>query len=284
IVRSIDGKTVNDWSDITTLVVLSGGRDAAGRPEARFAVERAGKLVNLVVHPRLTGADHARQVGIGPAFTAILHKITPGSAADQAGFKSDDQLDSVDGIKIASIGPFLEYLQGKKGAPVTVQVVRGGQPLALTLTPISGANGSFGFASYSSPTRIGHPSPFKLVWDEAVRTARTLISLLNPHSDVGLSKMSGVIGIVHIYHDEAQQGILPIMLLTILINVNLAILNLLPIPVLDGGQMVFATIGWIRGRSLPVNFIMTTQSVFMVLILLMMVYIGYFDVLRLMHS
>jgi regulator of sigma E protease len=72
--------------------------------------------------------------------------------------------------------------------------------------------------------------------------------------------------------------------LTILINVNLAILNLLPIPVLDGGQMVFATIGWIRGRSLPVNFIMTAQSVFMVLILILMVYIGYFDVQRLMHS
>jgi len=284
IIRSIDGKSVQDWSDITSLVVLSAGRDAAGHPEAHFSVDRAGKLLNLTVHPQLTGADNARQVGIGPAFTTILHRFTPGSAAEKAGFKNNDQLDLMDGTKIMSFSAFFEYLQSKKGAPVAVQVLRDGKPVTITIAPIAGPNGLFGFANYSLPTKIGHPSPFKLVWDEAVRTGRTLVSLLNPHSDVGLSKMSGVIGIVHIYHDEAQQGILPIMLLTILINVNLAILNLLPIPVLDGGQMVFATIGWVRGRSLPVNFIMTTQSVFMVLILIMMVYIGYFDVLRLMHS
>jgi regulator of sigma E protease len=284
IIRSIDGKAVQDFSDITALVVLSGSRDAAGHPEARFQVERAGKTLDLTLHPRLTGADNARQVGIGPAFTPIVHKVTAGSAADKAGFKDGDVLDRMEGAKITSISPFFEYLQAKKGAPAPIQVLRDGRPVTLTLTGAAGANGLFGFASFTSPTKIGHPSPFKLVWDEAVRTGRTIASLLNPHSDVGLSKMSGVIGIVHIYHDEAQQGLIPIMGLTILINVNLAILNLLPIPVLDGGQMVFATIGWIRGRSLPVNFIMTAQSVFMVLILILMVYIGYFDVQRLMHS
>jgi regulator of sigma E protease len=54
---------------------------------------------------------------------------------------------------------------------------------------------------------------------------------------------------------------------------NLAIFNLLPIPVLDGGQILFATIARLRGRPLPVNFIMTTQSVFMLLFLMMFVYV-----------
>ena len=67
---------------------------------------------------------------------------------------------------------------------------------------------------------------------------------------------------------------------TILVNVNLAIFNLLPMPVLDGGQMLFATIGRLRGRALPLNFIMTAQSVFMVLLLSMIVYVSFFDVRR----
>jgi len=284
VILSIDGKTVQDFGDITALIVMSGGRDAAGRPEAHFKIERAGKILDLTVHPRLTGAENARQIGIGQALTPIVHTVVTGSPADKAGFKDGDVLDQIDGTKITSLSVFFDYLQGKKSAPVAIQVLRGGQPITLNLAGPAGANGLYGFASFSSPTKLGHPSPFKLVWDEAVRTGRTIASLLNPHSDVGLSKMSGVIGIVHIYHDEAQQGLVPVMLLTILINVNLAILNLLPIPVLDGGQMVFATIGWIRGRSLPINFIMTTQSVFMVLILILMVYIGYFDVQRLIHS
>ena len=109
---------------------------------------------------------------------------------------------------------------------------------------------------------------------------RTLGSLINPHSDTGLSKLSGAVGIVHYIHDAAQVGLPLVMMLTVLLNVNLAVLNLLPIPVLDGGQILFATLARLRGRALPANFIITTQSVFVVLILAMMVYVSVFDVRR----
>jgi regulator of sigma E protease len=71
---------------------------------------------------------------------------------------------------------------------------------------------------------------------------------------------------------------------TILVNVNLAIFNLLPIPVLDGGHMLFATIARIRGRALPTNFVMAAQSVFMVLLFSMIIYVSVFDVRRLVHD
>ena len=66
----------------------------------------------------------------------------------------------------------------------------------------------------------------------------------------------------------------------ILVNVNLAIFNLLPVPVLDGGQILFATIGRIRRRELPASFIIATQSAFMVLILSLILYVSFFDVQR----
>jgi regulator of sigma E protease len=92
--------------------------------------------------------------------------------------------------------------------------------------------------------------------------------------------MSGPIGIVHYFSSAASAGLLAVINLTIMINVGLACLNLLPIPVLDGGHMLFATIGRLRGRSLPTNFIVNTQVVFSVLLLSMVLYISVFDVRR----
>jgi regulator of sigma E protease len=71
-----------------------------------------------------------------------------------------------------------------------------------------------------------------------------------------------------------------VLMFAILINVNLGILNLLPIPVLDGGQIVFATIAQLRGRALPFRFVMAAQSVFFVLLLSMILYVSIFDVRR----
>ncbi|MEI6051951.1 MAG: site-2 protease family protein, partial [Opitutaceae bacterium] len=82
-------------------------------------------------------------------------------------------------------------------------------------------------------------------------TVRTLWSLVNPNSDIVLNKLAGPVGIFRIFHSAAEAGIRAVLMFTILININLAVFNLLPIPVLDGGQMLFATIGKLRGRALP---------------------------------
>ena len=129
-----------------------------------------------------------------------------------------------------------------------------------------------------------HPSPFEQVGDSIAKTFRTLGALLNPRSDIGLSHLSGPIGIISNFVDVSRAGLPFALWFTILVNVNLAILNLLPVPVLDGGQMLFATIGRLRGRPLPVNFIMTTQSVFVVLLFSMMLYLSVFDVRRIVRD
>ena len=81
-------------------------------------------------------------------------------------------------------------------------------------------------------------------------------------------------------HQQAQWDFRRALWFVILVNVNLAIFNLLPVPVLDGGQILFATIGRIRRRELPANFIIATQSAFMVLILSLILYVSFFDVQR----
>ena len=71
-------------------------------------------------------------------------------------------------------------------------------------------------------------------------TWRTLASLVHPHSDIGISKLSGPVGIIRVFHLAAQADIRIVLWFTILVNINLAVFNLLPIPVLDGGHMLFA--------------------------------------------
>jgi regulator of sigma E protease len=93
--------------------------------------------------------------------------------------------------------------------------------------------------------------------------------------------MSGPVGIVNNLSIFASIGFKKLLWFVVFINVNLAILNLLPIPVLDGGHMVFATIEKLRGKPLPVAFLERSQMLFVVLLFSFMLYVTFFDFQRL---
>ena len=94
--------------------------------------------------------------------------------------------------------------------------------------------------------------------------------------------MSGPVGIVDHLSVFAKIGFKKLLWFVVFVNVNLAILNLLPIPVLDGGHMLFATIEKLRGRPLPIAFLERTQLVFIALIFSFMLYVTFFDLRRLL--
>ena len=113
-----------------------------------------------------------------------------------------------------------------------------------------------------------------------ITTWETLGALFNSRSDINLSHMSGPAGIIRIFYNSAQYDILFVIWLTVLININLAIFNLLPIPVLDGGHILFATISKIKKEALPPNLVASIQGGFMLLLFSLMIYVTFFDVNR----
>jgi regulator of sigma E protease len=205
--------------------------------------------------------------------------VAAGSAAGRAGILANDRILEVNGTPVMNIDGWADALAADSKAPARILVLRGGSRVELLMPPRTGAHELAG-VDFSVGYHLSHPSPFAQIAQQVNRTLLTLWGLINPNSDVGLSKVAGPVGIVRIFHEAADAGIRYVLMFTILVNVNLAIFNLLPVPVLDGGQMLFATIGRLRGRTLPVNFIMTAQSIFIMLLFSMIVYVTIYDVRR----
>lgn len=280
VVKAIDGVRINEWYELMHTLMTSSGRTEDGQPKAVFTIERAGKEQTLTLYPKLTGADKDRRVGIAPGYELIVHAVTPGSLADKAGFKAGDTLLEINGTAILQIVTYQEIVERAAKDGFDVTVLREGKTLSLRMPAQAEAKAGHGF-TFTTGFHTIHPSPFAQIWEHTSMTFRTLGSLINPKSDIGLSKVSGPVGIMRIFHNAAEAGMIPILMFTILVNVSLAVFNLLPIPVLDGGHILFATIAKLRGKALPTNLIVSVQSVFMVLLLSMIAYVSIFDVRRL---
>ncbi|HZZ18300.1 MAG TPA: RIP metalloprotease RseP [Opitutaceae bacterium] len=279
VVKSIDGHPISNWDDLHDTLIMGSGRDTAGGRSTTFAISRAGKPMEITLHPILTGEEHLRQVGVLPGYTISLQAVEPNSVAEKAGLKANDAIETVNGVPVMNFAGFSDELSAQPNKESTLGILRAGAHTTVVL-PAHVDFAQLANNEFSSGSKIVHPSPFAQIEVPFIMTIRTVWDLINPHSDIGLNKVSGPLGIVHNFHMAAEAGIRTVLRLTILINVNLAILNLLPIPVLDGGQIVFATIGRLRGRQLPVNFVVTMQSVFVVLIVSFVVYVSVFDVRR----
>ena len=279
VVRKIDGNPISDWEELNDTLVMGSGRDAAGNPTSVFEVERAGRTLVLTLHPRLSGDERWRRIGIMPGYDLNVHSVEPNTAAAKAGLLPGDRIISIGGSAIMNLAGLGEELSVAPSEPAHLGVVRNGRTIDIVVPPRS-AGLPVGDIEFLAGYHMTHPSPFTQIAQPFMLTLRTVWELINPRSDIGLSKVSGPVGIVHIFHAATEAGLRAVMRFTILINVNLAVLNLLPVPVLDGGQILFATIGRLRGRALPVNFVVAVQSAFMVLILSMVLYISIFDVRR----
>lgn len=254
-------------NDLTYLNLLSD----RGAETLELVVKRADQLVTLTVPPR----PHPKVVGL--VRDSIAHRL---------GIRNGDLLTAINGTPVTTSRQFTETVNDRVDEALTLTVVREAEKMEITI-PARPDKAKIGIVvsqslgeTYTEDMRQIRVNPINQCIGVVKDSYRTLSSLVNPRSDIGLPLMSGPIEIVRIYHQVAKSGLSYVVLLTIIVNISLAIFNVLPIPVLDGGHMLFATIAKLRNRPLPVNFLMTTQSVFMMLLLTMVLYVSFFNVRR----
>ncbi len=281
-IAAIDGNPVRTWDEMRQMLFTGAGRTSDGRPQAELTVIRGEETLTLSARPVLAGDERMRMLGVSPWQQLTVAELAPGSLFERAGLRPADRLVAFDGAPLTSLATFEERLVAAAGREARLEIEREGAPLALPLAlPAKDRLGAeLGGIGFDPELVMLHPTPLKQVTDNVKMTFRTLWSLLHRHSDVGISKLSGPIGIARVFHITAQADIRYVLWFTIVVNVNLAIFNLLPLPVLDGGHMLFATIGKLRGRALPAGFIHAAQTVFVVALLSMMIYVSFFDVRR----
>ncbi len=284
IILRVDGQRVGDWMQLNNAIMTGTGREENGRAYAELEILRDGDTMEMTVYPVLVTSEAIRHIGVDPGVDLVVLDVQKNMPAYAAGLQAGDVLHALDGQDIQSSAFLSVYLSEHAGGPIDLTVLRDGEEVTLPIEPRIAEGETtprFGFAyTYEAEKVRVHRNPVEQLGIMANTMRMTLYALIHTDSDVKVRNMSGPVGIVHGLSTMARYGVIDLIWFLALINVNLAIINLLPIPVLDGGHMLFATISKIIGRPLPVPLMEKVQAAFMVLLLGMIVYISFFDVGR----
>ena len=231
------------------------GRTFHGKPVlSRAIVVSAGPVANFILAAVLFSISFAVQ---GEPGDPVVHSVIPGSAAEHAGLQPGDRIEKIGSRKISNFEDIVRVVSASPGKPLQVTIERGGSDRAVDVTPASqddGGGGKLGVLGISGALRpvgpigavadgIGH------TWDVAVQTLTGVWQIIV--GERGTAGLGGPLRIAQLSGQVAQNGIISLVTFMALLSVNLGLINLFPIPILDGGHLVFYLLEALRGRPLP---------------------------------
>lgn len=292
-ILEVDGKRVTRFFGMNDSVSWAVVRSEGETIPVKF--ERAGQMQTAHVAPYKAESrgwfrrKSVRQLLVQPAETTVIEKVEPDSPAASAGLRPGDIIRGFNQQAIYSRAALFDYIQKHPGETLTLEVERSGSRLEVPIKPVplptEDDQGKkqmlprIGIA-WDSELTISHPTPIELVYNSVTSTLNTLGAVISPKSDVGLQHLSGPVGIGRIYFlfFQSEHGWQLVLWLSVVLNVNLAILNMLPIPVLDGGHILFGVIESVRRKPLNMRVLEYVQGLCTLLIIGLIVYITFFDV------
>lgn len=222
--------------------------------------------------------------GVGPVSIAGLYGEN--SPAERAGLKKGDIIVSLNGERVTSDDQFIHILRQNGVKPVEIAYKRDEVPGTALVTPVIPLSpkqeepraliGASPFQELVVNRDIIKPGPVKQIRETVKMMWLTIVSVVSPDSSIGIQHLSGPIGIGKLQYFLLQMDypVLRIMAFLVLLNINLAILNMLPFPVLDGGHIVLATMEWIAKRPVRVKLLEVIQLAFVFLLFGVMIYVS----------
>lgn len=257
-------------------------------------LQRGLQTIELIVSPTTAERDgwkrkELKQIGIASSQTPVIAQVLPNSPAQKAGLKSSDIVQKINGqdmYSLADVSTLMKTLDPK--LPINLEVLRGNTMINLSLTkevlkdaPDKQTTPRIGILwDDRGITKLAYPNPFEQISASIKTMIATLEAVFSPTSGVSAEHLSGPVGIMRVYYllFESPDGWRLALWFSVILNVNLAILNLLPIPILDGGHITIATIESIRRRPIRAKTIEILQSSFAFLLISYMLYITFFDI------
>lgn len=298
-ITRIGEREITTKSDVYAVLAESGGRAIT------IEVQRRGDLKTFVVTPELynppaphdTDSGEPARYGIGiEEMPPTVNSVMPNMPAQVAGFEDGDRVLTIQGEPIHTWSQMTSMIRSHPGIPLTVQVDRAGAILTFTVTPEP-----YQVTEDGRPTTIGKigitglgrfmihaTSPFmavfqgvKATWEWSELTVISLYKMLT--GEISSKNLGGPIMIASASGAAAERGFPELMFLAAILSINLGILNLLPIPVLDGGHLFFFACEAVLRRPLAQRQREFTQQVGIVLLMSLMLFAFFNDIQRMLQ-
>lgn len=302
LVTAIDGETVRNWSDMRWKVL----QHALERNPVRLEVQRPDPIdpkgtLNESVNLRLDGlqtadleGDFLAKLGLDLARPkAVLGRIVEDGPANRAGLREGDQIMAVNGKPVSDGLAFIEIVRKSPEQMLRLAGIRDGQEFSATVTPeaFSRNNETVGRIKVEVPLApemvTAGDAPVAALkravaktWDTSVLTLKMLGKMLI--GEVSLKNITGPITIADYAGQTARIGIISYLTFIAFISISLGVMNLLPIPVLDGGLLLYYSLELLTGRALPERFGEMAQRAGVGILMTLMAVAVFNDIVRLM--
>ncbi|MGP8244679.1 MAG: RIP metalloprotease RseP [Bryobacteraceae bacterium] len=284
---ALDGKKNPNWEDIGLKEV-----ESAYRP-MHLIVQRKGKRIDFTVTPTLSQVTGMGYAGWDEQGQVELGGIEPGYPSEKAGLKKGDVVVSVNGMAIHSQVKFRETIAASGGKPIEIQVERKGRLETFKVQPV--------YATLDGParwmigvqpipklhlitTRLSFPAAVRESVEQNGKNAFIIVQFLKGMAERRMSTktITGPIGLGQLSGEAAREGPTEFFMLMSLVSLNLAIFNLLPIPVLDGGSILMLLIEIILQRDMSLNVKEAVFKVGFVFIMVTVAFVIYNDISKML--
>ncbi len=298
LIVSVNGENTPTWTQAIGMI-LSEALDGGDTVTVKVKTQDDQEVVKTL---DIGSADTAnpelfyKQLGLEPwtpKLKPVVDRVLPDSAASAAGLKSGDLIVSTDQVPITDWMQWVEIVKKNPDTPLHLVVERDSVALSLTITPRrvddEGKIGASVYVpealkeavsvEYSLPPLAAIPVAFETTWRYSVVTLKMMGNMLIGRASV--ENLSGPVGIAQIAGQSAAMGLVPFMKFLALVSVSLGVLNLLPIPVLDGGHLLFFAIEGIKGSPVSEKIQVFFQQIGIAVLMSLMALAMVLDVQRL---
>ena len=305
VIVSVDGREVRYFDEIGELV------EAAGAREVEIAVDRGGRRLSFsaasVVKSDVTllgDPTTYRTLGLTPRTRPLIGQVLEGKPGEAAGLEPGDLVLSINGVAVSDWQELIELVQGPKDqrnvevppppVPLSIVIDRGGEIMTLSAVPeAEGRQGLDGRTLYTNmlgvavrPDLISEPvgllrafgAGLEETWGAVKLTVLSVYKIVS--SKISAKVMGGPIMIAEAAGSKIRSGLADFVSLMALISVNLAVINLVPLPILDGGQIVIFLIEGVRRKPLSMRIREVSQMVGVGCLVALMALVFYNDISR----
>jgi len=280
-ILSVDGKPINSWHEVQEHTILAHSTNVA------VVIARPGQFTNTyTLETVVSEALGLKVLNLDPRDHPLIKRVLPDRPAEAAGLKAGDEILMFAQVPVYGAEQFISLVSKCPGETKELVVRRDGERKTLKVTPRLDPSARVGrigaeIGPGSPVYRIEHVPPWTQVVSVIDRTISTFSALAHSkQTGVGLKDLSGPPGILALLAAYVNTDWRLALSFLVLLNINLAIINLFPMPVLDGGHIVMACVERLFGRPLPHRLVEYTNTAFAVLLISFMLYVSFNDVRR----